>query len=108
MPWLANRPGRSDHWRVTDGKGREHALRVAPVAHADTASALLAFAEAGCGVAALPDWLLEEPLARGVLQRVLPTISLPPQPVYAVYPGTRHVSAKVRRFIDFLRAPDKP
>jgi len=108
MPWLANRPGRSDHWRVTDGKGREHALRVAPVAHADTASALLAFAEAGCGVAALPDWLLEEPLARGVLQRVLPTISLPPQPVYAVYPDTRHVSAKVRRFIDFLRAPDKP
>lgn len=108
MPWLANRPGRSDHWRVTDGKGREHALRVAPVAHADTASALLAFAEAGCGVAALPDWLLEEPLARGVLQRVLPTISLPPQPVYAVYPDTRHVNAKVRRFIDFLRAPDKP
>lgn len=108
MPWLANRPGRSDHWRVTDGKGREHALRVAPVAHADTASALLAFAEAGCGVAALPDWLLEEPLARGVLQRVLPTVSLPPQPVYAVYPDTRHVSAKVRRFIDFLRAPDKP
>jgi DNA-binding transcriptional LysR family regulator len=108
MPWLANRPGRSDHWRVTDGKGREHALRVAPVAHADTASALLAFAEAGCGVAALPDWLLEEPLARGALRRVLPTISLPPQPVYAVYPDTRHVSAKVRRFIDFLRAPDKP
>lgn len=108
MPWLANRPGRRAQWRLTDGRGREHALRVAPVAHADTASALLAFAEAGCGVAALPDWLLEEPLARGRLQRVLPTMSLPPQPVYAVYPDTRHVSAKVRRFIDFLRAPDQP
>ena len=59
-------------------------------------------------MAALPDWLLEEPLARGRLQRVLPTMSLPPQPVYAVYPDTRHVSAKVRRFIDFLRAPDQP
>jgi DNA-binding transcriptional LysR family regulator len=108
MPWLANRPGRSGHWRLTDGKGREHALRVAPVAHADTASALLAFAEAGCGVAALPDWLLEEPLARGVVQRVLPSYSLPPQPVFAVYPDTRHISAKVRRFIDFLRAPERP
>lgn len=108
MPWLANRPARRAQWRLTDGRGREHALRVAPVAHADTASALLAFAEAGCGVAALPDWLLEEPLARGRLQRVLPTMSLPPQPVYAVYPDTRHVSAKVRRFIDFLRAPDQP
>lgn len=104
MPWLANRPGRSDHWRLADSKGREHALRVAPVAHADTASALLAFAEAGCGVAALPDWLLEEPLARGTLLRVLPSYSLPSQQVYAVYPDTRHVSAKVRRFIDFLRA----
>lgn len=108
MPWLANRPGRSAHWRLTDGKGREHALRVAPVAHADTASALLAFAEAGCGVAALPDWLLEEPLARGVVQRVLPSYSLPPQQVFAVYPDTRHVSAKVRRFIDFLRARQRP
>jgi DNA-binding transcriptional LysR family regulator len=103
LPWLANRPGRSDQWRLTDGKGREHDLRVEPVAQADTASALLAFALAGCGVAALPDWLLQEPLARGELQRVLPSYTLPPQPVYAVYPGTRHVSAKVRQFIDFLR-----
>ncbi|NMK48191.1 LysR family transcriptional regulator [Achromobacter sp. Bel] len=108
MPWLANRPGRSAQWRLTDGKGREHALRVAPVAHADTASALLAFAEAGCGVAALPDWLLEEPLARGAVRRVLPSYSLPPQQVFAVYPDTRHVSAKVRRFIDFLREPERP
>jgi DNA-binding transcriptional LysR family regulator len=103
MPWLANRPGRSDQWRLMDSKGREHTLRVSPVAHADTASALLAFAEGGCGVAALPDWLLEEPLARGALQRVMPSYALPPQPVYAVYADTRHVSAKVRRFIDFLR-----
>ncbi|MGS1108013.1 LysR family transcriptional regulator [Achromobacter anxifer] len=103
LPWLANRPGRSDRWRLTDSKGREHELRVAPVAQADTASALLAFAEAGCGVAALPEWLLEEPLARGSLQRLLPSYALPRQEVYAVYPDTRHVSAKVRRFIDFLR-----
>lgn len=105
MPWLANRPGRRDQWRLTDGRGREHALRVAPVAHADTASALMAFAEAGCGVAALPDWLVGEPLARGTLQRVLPSYALPRQEVHAVYPDTRHVSAKVRRFIDFLRTP---
>ncbi|MGE6919752.1 LysR substrate-binding domain-containing protein [Achromobacter kerstersii] len=103
MPWLANRPGRSDQWRLTDSKGRDHTLRVSPVAHADTASALLAFAEGGCGVAALPDWLVAEPLARGALQRVMPSYALPPQTVYAVYPDTRHVSAKVRRFIDFLR-----
>jgi len=103
MPWLANRPGRSDQWRLTDSKGRDHTLRVSPVAHADTASALLAFAEGGCGVAALPDWLVAETLARGALQRVMPSYALPPQTVYAVYPDTRHVSAKVRRFIDFLR-----
>ncbi|MBB1624205.1 LysR family transcriptional regulator [Achromobacter sp. UMC71] len=104
MPWLANRAGRSDRWRLADSKGREHELRVAPVAQADTASALLAFAVAGCGVAALPDWLLQEPLARGELRRVLPSYALPPQPVYAIYPDTRHVGAKVRQFIDFLRA----
>jgi DNA-binding transcriptional LysR family regulator len=76
LPWLANRPGRSDRWRLTDSKGREHEL---------------------------PEWLLEEPLARGTLQRLLPSYALPRLEVYAVYPDTRHVSAKVRRFIDFLR-----
>jgi DNA-binding transcriptional LysR family regulator len=34
---------------------------------------------------------------------LMPSYALPPQAVYAVYPDTRHVSAKVRRFIDFLR-----
>jgi len=33
----------------------------------------------------------------------MPSYTLPRQPVHAVYPDTRHVSAKVRRFIDFLR-----
>lgn len=70
----------------------------------DSASALLAFAAAGCGVALLPEWLVRQPLVEGRLQRLLPQYRFPEQGVYALWPDSRHLPARVRAFIDFLRA----
>lgn len=70
---------------------------------ADSASALLAFAREGGGVALLPDWLARPSLEAGDLCHLLPDYRFPAQGVYAVYPDTGHVSEKVRAFIDFLR-----
>ena len=70
----------------------------------DSASALLEFAAAGCGVALLPEWLVRQPLAEGRLQAVLPQYRFPEQGVYALWPDSRHLPARVRAFIDFLRA----
>lgn len=70
----------------------------------DSASALLAFAAASCGVALLPEWLVRQPLAEGRLQTVLPQYRFPDQGVYALWPDSRHLPARVRAFIDFLRA----
>lgn len=70
----------------------------------DSASALLGFAVAGCGVALLPEWLVRQPLAEGRLQRLLPAYRFPEQGVYALWPDSRHLPARVRAFIDFLRA----
>lgn len=69
----------------------------------DSASALMAFALEGGGVALLPEWLVGPALERGELCHVLPEFAFPEQGVYAVYPDTRHVPEKVRAFIDFLR-----
>ncbi|MCY0858521.1 MULTISPECIES: LysR family transcriptional regulator [unclassified Cupriavidus] len=104
LPWLANRAGQSGQWTLSDAQGQPHTIRVRNVAHADTASALLAFVLAGCGVAALPEWLLGDHLKSGRLQILMPDHALPRTEVFAVYPDTRHVSAKVRGFIDHLRA----
>ncbi|MCS3407454.1 LysR family transcriptional regulator [Serratia sp. AKBS12] len=71
---------------------------------ADSATALLAFALHGAGVALLPDWLVRPALQHGQLRQLLPDHRFPTQSIYALYPNTRHVPEKVRAFIDFLRA----
>ncbi|MBU9808717.1 LysR family transcriptional regulator [Rahnella sp. C60] len=70
---------------------------------ADSASALLAFALAGAGVALLPDWLVQPEIDAQRLCHLLPDHRFPPQGIFALYPNTRHVPEKVRRFIDFLK-----
>lgn len=93
-------------WQVLTPEG-EHVIFEAsqPVKMmADSASALLAFALNGAGVALLPSWLVKEALEQHRLVRVLPDHQFPQQGIYALYPGTRHVPEKVRRFIDFLHA----
>ncbi|MGE4801855.1 LysR family transcriptional regulator [Yersinia hibernica] len=75
-----------------------------PVIMADSATALLAFALQGSGVALLPDWLVRPALERGELSVLLPDHQFPNQSIYALYPNTRRVPEKVRVFIDFLQA----
>lgn len=70
---------------------------------ADNATAMHSFALAGAGIAILPEWMVESDLTAGTLVRLLPGYTLPQQGVYAVYPNTRHIPAKVSMFIAFLR-----
>jgi DNA-binding transcriptional LysR family regulator len=62
----------------------------------------LAAALAGLGVVALPCFLCGADLAAGRLEPVLCDWMPPPGGIHAVYPHGRHLSAKVRAFIDFL------
>lgn len=93
-------------WQVrrTDGEKAVLEIKQPPRLFADSAQALMAFALAGCGVALLPEWLVQKALASGELVAVLPEYDFASQGIYAVYPDARHVSAKVRTFIDFMRA----
>lgn len=92
-------------WTVTDASGQGALLEIRRPARlfADSAQALMAFALAGAGVALLPEWLVKKELECGRLVHLLPDYSFTQQGVYAVYPDARHVSAKVRVFIDYLR-----
>lgn len=93
-------------WQVRGTDGEKAVLEIKQPArlYADSAQALMAFALAGCGVALLPEWLVQKALASGELVAVLPDYEFASQGIYAVYPDARHVSAKVRTFIDFMRA----
>ncbi len=59
-------------------------------------------AMAGAGVAFLPTFLCAEPLARELLVPVLSAHLPPPMAVNALYPSSRHLSPRVRVFLDLL------
>ncbi len=89
-------------WRFYDRAGAEHSVRVAGPVHSNNGDLLVAAAVEGIGIAMEPDFIAAPDLAAGRLVRVLPGYVVPPAGIYAVYPSRRHLSAKVRAFIDFL------
>ncbi|RYE73185.1 MAG: LysR family transcriptional regulator [Oxalobacteraceae bacterium] len=68
----------------------------------DNAEAIRVAALAGLGIAKLPSYIVAEDLRMGNLQPVLSEFSEPPEPIRVVYPSKRHMSPKVRCFIDEL------
>lgn len=62
---------------------------------------LRAAAVAGLGVAQIPDFMAAASVARGQLVPILPALTSTGG-VYALYPHNRHLSAKVRAFVDHL------
>jgi DNA-binding transcriptional LysR family regulator len=104
MPTLGH--GRVPELTVTDPAGTEHFYQPKPgttAIVADNSATLRAFALTGQGVAILPQWLIQDDLDAGRLQRLLVDYRFAPQGVYALYPDTRHLPLKVRAFIDFMK-----
>jgi DNA-binding transcriptional LysR family regulator len=62
-----------------------------------------AAANAGRGIALLPVFRCIEDLRARRLERVLRAWSAPSTPVHVVYPSTRHLSPKVKSFVEHLR-----
>lgn len=66
-----------------------------------------ALCEAACsgfGLAQMHDYYLNSELARGKLVPVLDQFKPQPDPIWLVYPPTRHLTPKVRAFVDFMTA----
>ncbi|PMR76698.1 LysR family transcriptional regulator [Billgrantia endophytica] len=93
--------GSRDHWRF-DVEGVRREIRVEGAWQANSGPALLDAALKGLGLAQLPDYYIEEHLARGELVSVLDAYHHSDTAVWAVYPRHRHRSPKVRQFIDYL------
>ena len=56
----------------------------------------------GLGIVIQPTFLASESIRLGNLVPILTDVEWPVTPAYAVYPPTRHLSYRVRAFIDFL------
>lgn len=75
---------------------------------ANNGDAILDACRQGLGIAGLPDFITREALATGELVEILPEWSSNNRAVWALYPHNRHLSAKVRLFIDYVQASLQP
>ena len=89
-------------WRFTDSTGQAHDIRVSGSLHSNSGDASVAAAIAALGIICEPDFLVADALADGRLVRVLPGFEAPRGDIWAVYPSHRHLSLKVRLFIDHV------
>jgi len=89
-------------WRLTSTDGT--ALNISPIGNLRTNSGavLKVAALAGHGLVCLPTYLVGDALQSGRLVTVLDDYIAPPYMLRALYPHNRHLSAKVRAFVDFL------
>jgi DNA-binding transcriptional LysR family regulator len=94
----------SDLWQFdseVDG-GRPLSVPMRGRIIANNFEAMRDMAIAGLGLVLLPEFLAAGPLRQGTLISALPHAAPRPHTISAVYPHTRHVSSKVRKFIDHL------
>lgn len=91
----------TESWRLIDG-GRVRTVHPQGRFKADNGQALVAAALAGLGIAALPDFLIDEQLATGALVPLLVDYPLPEAGLYVVRPPGARAPRKVRALTEIL------
>lgn len=94
----------NNEWRFVnkDEPGEITSVRVSGNIRANNSPVQREAALAGIGVARLPHFVICDDIRAGRLVPALTDYPLQPFGIYAVYPHNRHLSAKVRAFVDFF------
>lgn len=89
-------------WAWTDPDGSRRSVTVGQGMAAGSGDFLCEAAAAGLGIVMQPTFIAHAAIRSGRLVPILTDYGWPVTPGYAVYPPTRHLSYRVRQFIDFL------
>lgn len=92
----------SEEWKFHGADGRPWPVQVSGPLRVNNGDTLRIAAAKGLGIASLPSFMVGPDLQAGNLVSVLTPFVRHEGAVYAVYPPTRHLSPKVRAFVDFL------
>jgi len=90
-----------NQWKLTGADG-DHWIAIPWTLCTNNAEVLRDAAVKGRGIALLPTFIAGADIQQGRLATILTSYKAPEISIYALYPGTRHLSLKVRVFIDFL------
>lgn len=91
-------------WQYRDNENNPTHVKVPIRMRATNGDALVEAAIAGLGVLCEPSFIVHSAVERGVLKPVLTDFQWYAMNIYAVYPQSKHLPARVRAFIDFLAA----
>jgi DNA-binding transcriptional LysR family regulator len=91
-----------DKWEYEDQNGNSNTVKVKSILSASSGDFLCNAAAHGMGLVIQPTFIAAAAIRSSNLVPVLTNYSWPIAPAYAVYPPTRHLSYRVREFIDFL------
>lgn len=90
-----------DTWELINPQGDTETVKVKSRIQTNNSELEISLCIAGHGVMQMPRFNLKGEIERGELVEILSDYQHPQINVYVVYPSRKHMSAKVRRFIDF-------
>ena len=91
-----------DRWVCHDADGRRIEVDINVAMSASSGDFVCEQAVEGRGIAMQPTFIAGDAVSRGELVPLFTNYEWPVTPAWAVYPPTRHLSYRVRAFIDFL------
>jgi DNA-binding transcriptional LysR family regulator len=104
LPWLALRTFYRNDITLIHTGGQQHSIELQPRMSTDSLFALRNAALLGVGVGVVSAWAVAEDLAQGKLIHLLPEWHAAPLPIYLLYPYAHYYPAKLRRFVEIVRA----
>ncbi|MGU3305556.1 LysR family transcriptional regulator [Pseudomonas sp. M5A4_2d] len=89
-------------WRYAGEQGETRHRQIAAHLVMGNGDGLLMAALAGCGIAQLPSWLIEQPLRDGTLVEVLPKLAITGMEINVAWVKNRQALPKIRAVVDAL------
>lgn len=99
--YFSSRTGKIFDWDFAKGNERVQLPLPGLIALNDS-NAYTAAGIAGLGIVQMPQFMLEPMLKAGSLEQILADWQSDPLPIHVVYPQNRHLSAKVRVFVEWV------
>lgn len=98
-----NKHGRVEDWRYIAPDGGHGSVKLKRAFAGNSAAMQVAACKQGLGIAILPIFAVWDDLQSGALLQVLPEYqSYPVRGIHAVFPQNRHLSTRVRLFVDWM------